>query len=132
MNRDYKSEASYYRMKAKEIEMFLSPLSKQDELLVKLYRATANDFDKYAKQNEELAMKLDKRKNRRIQWLLQVVLTVLTFIPTYLFFILKAILVPNGFWQILFTYGLGLYFLGTAQLICIIIALGITVAVIWD
>ncbi len=42
------------------------------------------------------------------------------FIPTWLFFGIRHLMGPTGFWQNMILAGVGLYFLGTIQLILFI------------
>jgi len=48
-------------------------------------------------------------------------------IPTYLFFILKSVLDPEGFWQKSVVYGFGIWWLGSFQLIFLVVAIGLIV-----
>ena len=55
---------------------------------------------------------------------------VIELIPTYLFLLLKFVLAPVGFWQIVVTYGIGLFVFGGIQLVLLIIAIIVNFAII--
>jgi hypothetical protein len=48
---------------------------------------------------------------------------ILMFVPTEFFLIIKYILEPVGFWQNLILYGIGVYFLFTIQIVCLLFGL---------
>ncbi len=48
--------------------------------------------------------------------LLSVVACAVAFIPVWVFLLVKYALSPEGFWQNLVLYGLGVYFLGVIQI----------------
>ncbi|KKQ39800.1 MAG: hypothetical protein US56_C0012G0003 [Candidatus Moranbacteria bacterium GW2011_GWF2_37_7] len=48
-------------------------------------------------------------------------LLILALIPTWFFLGFRSLLAPSGFFQNLFVFGLGFYFLGVIQLILLII-----------
>ena len=53
------------------------------------------------------------------------IIVILTLIPVWIFLLLKYLLNPEGFWQNLVTYGLGLFFLGSLQIVFIIFGIGL-------
>jgi len=69
-------------------------------------------------------------KNRFWEWVCSIVVAVLAFIPTYLFIIVDKLLSPAGFWEKLFVYGVGFYFLGAVQFVSLIVAFFL-ILVIW-
>jgi hypothetical protein len=56
------------------------------------------------------------------------ILTVIVaMIPTWLFFFIRHLAEPQGFWQNLILFGLGFYFLVGIQIICAVFALVVIV-----
>jgi hypothetical protein len=55
---------------------------------------------------------------------------VVALIPTYLFLLLKFVLAPVGFWQIVVTYGIGLFIFGGIQSVLLVIAIMLSFAII--
>ena len=64
--------------------------------------------------------------------LVEIILTVIAFLPTAFFLFVKAVLVPNGFWQSVVVYGFGMYFLGAIQIILFIAWVGISFSIWMD
>lgn len=52
------------------------------------------------------------------------------FIPTWFFLFIKTILAPVGFWQNFIVYGVGIYVLGSAQIIFILLGIFATISII--
>ena len=65
-----------------------------------------------------------------VRILLQVIVVLITPIPLWIFMGVRGILNPTGFWQNLVVSGLGLYFLGTAQLFMLVLGI-IASVIIW-
>ncbi len=63
---------------------------------------------------------------------LQIVSTVVAFLPTIIFFIVKAVVAPNGFWQSIVVYGLGFYVLGGIQFVLFIVWVGVSLTIWTD
>ncbi len=77
-------------------------------------------------------MKSDQKWLRTIgDILVSILLTVLALIPTWLFLFVKYLLGPEGFWQKLVLFGLGLWFLGFFQFIFLIV-LGAVLLSFWS
>ena len=57
--------------------------------------------------------------------------TVLALIPVWIWVIAYNVFAPEGFWQNLVLFGLGIYFLGFLQII-FLVALVFVLFVIWD
>lgn len=62
--------------------------------------------------------------------MLSAVCIVLALVPTWFFLVARSLLSPEGFWQEVFVFGVGLYFLGGLQ-IFLAIALLFVLAAIW-
>lgn len=55
---------------------------------------------------------------------------VFCFIPTWIYLLVDALFEPNGFWQNIVLFGIGLYFLGALQLILFILFIVLIVHII--
>ena len=64
-------------------------------------------------------------KNTFVKHVFAGIIVILTLIPAWIFLLLKYLLNPEGFWQNLVTYGLGLFFLGSLQIVFIIFGIGL-------
>jgi RsiW-degrading membrane proteinase PrsW (M82 family) len=55
---------------------------------------------------------------------------VLCFIPTWIYLLARVAFEPQGFWQNIFLFGIGLYFLGFAQFILFIVFVVLIIVII--
>jgi len=63
--------------------------------------------------------------------LVQIGIGLMAFMPTFIFLLIKALLDPTGFWQNLFTFGIGVWLLGGLQIITFF--LGVMVSfILWS
>ena len=66
----------------------------------------------------------------RIIW--SVISLAFALIPTWIFFIIKSLTNPEGFWQTAVIYGFGAYFLFGIQFILLMLWIGFLGKVIFD
>lgn len=64
------------------------------------------------------------------KFIVTVLLVALSFTPTWIFLLVRNLLDPHGFWQKFLVLGVGVYFLGGLQIICLIVVIALTV-VLW-
>ena len=82
-------------------------------------------------ENLEKHKRKQRHKNIISNWVLSIVCGIIAFIPLWFFLFVQTLLSPEGFWQKFVLYGVGLYFLGSLQLLFLFIYLGILINVIW-
>lgn len=56
-------------------------------------------------------------KETFIKIMYSIIITVIGLIPLWIFLLIFFLLEPQGFWQNIITYGVGIYFLGGIQFI---------------
>lgn len=63
--------------------------------------------------------------------LLSLVAVLVAISPTLFMFLIASYLEPNGFWQKMFLFGVGFYFIGSLQIVMLILLIGASV-MIWS
>jgi hypothetical protein len=63
---------------------------------------------------------------------LQALFIIVGLLPLTIFLVTREIASPEGFWQNFFLFGAGLYFLGFIQLVLLVFALGLSIALWMD
>ena len=92
------------------------------------FREQRIEFEKNAEKR--------RKKQHRIDFfqksIFTFIVTAIAFMPTIMFFVVKNLLNPEGFWQKFVVFGVGVYFLGGIQIAFIIVWLMVLIQVIWD
>jgi hypothetical protein len=79
-----------------------------------------------------ITKKESNMKETFYKWITTIIVTVIAFLPTIFWFLVKNMLNPEGFWQNFVVFGVGIYFLGFLQLVLIGIYIGVLIEVIWN
>jgi hypothetical protein len=67
-----------------------------------------------------------------MKFLISLLLLVVALIPTELCLLGKYVLEPQGFWENFLLFGAGIWLLGTAQLLLIVIWFSVVISFIFD
>ena len=60
-----------------------------------------------------------------------IIVIIIGLIPLWIFLLIQNLLSPEGFWQNIFVYGVGLYFLGAFQFLLLFFLI-ICILKIWE
>ena len=66
------------------------------------------------------------------KWILTVFSFGLALIPLWVWLLIYKLTEPTGFWQKFALVGVGVWFFGIAQIICLFIWVFVALVVIWD
>lgn len=61
--------------------------------------------------------------------ILSLLVVALALLPTWAFLLIRYVAEPHGFWQNLILFGVGIWFLGTFQIICLVFGIALFIAI---